>query len=144
LARSKQILLVDDDPNDVELILTALAECALRDQVALAHDGIEALDYLHRRGQFESLPGGNPAVIFLDLKIPKMNGLEVLEHIRNDEDLGLIPVVVISSSDWERDRAESYRLGANAYVVKPVDFTEFVEKIKITGIFWAKINRIPT
>jgi CheY-like chemotaxis protein len=138
-----RILLVEDDPNDVELTMTALEDYHLANEVVVARDGAEALDYLYRRGAFASRPNGNPAVLLLDLKLPKVDGLEVLQRIKGDEKFRLIPVVVLTSSREERDMVASYRLGVNAYVVKPVDFHEFVNAIKELGIFWAIINEPP-
>jgi CheY-like chemotaxis protein len=138
-----RILVVEDDPRDVELTLTALDEYKLANEVVLARDGKEALDYLHCREQFASRPNENPAVILLDLKLPKVTGLEVLQHIRADERLKMIPVVVLTSSHEERDMMASYQLGVNAYVVKPVDFHEFVNAVKELGMFWAVINQPP-
>ena len=138
-----RILLVEDDPNDVELTLTALEEYQLVNEVVVAHDGEEALDYLYRRGGFERRANGNPAVLLLDLKLPKVDGLEVLQQVRADEKLKMIPVVVLTSSHEERDLVASYRLGVNAYVVKPVDFHEFVNAVKDLGGFWALINEPP-
>jgi DNA-binding response OmpR family regulator len=139
----KRILLVEDDPKDVELTMTGLAEYNLANEVVVAHDGEEALDYLHRRGNFASRPNGNPAVMLLDLKLPKVNGFEVLEKVRGDENLKMIPVVVLTSSHEERDLVQSYKLGVNAYVVKPVDFHQFVNAVKELGVFWAVINEPP-
>ena len=138
-----RILLVEDDPNDVELTMTALGDYHLANEVVVARDGAEALDYLYRRGAFASRHNGSPAVLLLDLKLPKVDGLEVLQQIKSDEKLRLIPVVVLTSSREERDMVASYRLGVNAYVVKPVDFHEFVNAIKELGIFWAIINEPP-
>jgi CheY-like chemotaxis protein len=138
-----RILLVEDDPNDVELTMTALEEYHLANEVVVARDGAEALDYLYRRGGFASRQNGSPAVLLLDLKLPKVDGLEVLQQIKRDEKLRLIPVVVLTSSREERDMVASYRLWVNAYVVKPVDFHEFVNAIKELGIFWAIINEPP-
>jgi CheY-like chemotaxis protein len=138
-----RILMVEDDPKDVDLTLTALAEYNLRNEVVVTHDGEEALDYLHCRGSFEGRATGNPAVLLLDLKLPKVDGLEVLQQIKSDESLKLIPVVVLTSSREERDMVASYKLGVNAYVVKPVDFHEFVNAIKELGVFWAIINEPP-
>ena len=138
-----RILIVEDDPNDVELTLTALAEYNLANEVVVTRDGEEALDYLHYRGRFKLRTNGNPAVLLLDLKLPKVDGLEVLQQIKSDEKLRLIPVVVLTSSREERDMVASYRLGVNAYVVKPVDFHEFVNAIKELGVFWAVINEPP-
>jgi CheY-like chemotaxis protein len=138
-----RILMVEDDPKDVELSLTALEEYNLANEVVVAHDGEEALDYLFCRGKFETRSGENPAVLLLDLKLPKVDGLEVLRAIKSDDKLKMIPVVVLTSSHEEKDMVASYRLGVNAYVVKPVDFHEFVNAIKELGIFWAVINEPP-
>jgi CheY-like chemotaxis protein len=138
-----RILLVEDDPKDVELTLTALEEYHLANEVVVTRDGEEALDYLYRRGAFSNRSNDNPAVLLLDLKLPKIDGLEVLQRIKSDERLRLIPVVVLTSSHEEKDMVASYRLGVNAYVVKPVDFHEFVNAIRELGIFWAIINKPP-
>ena len=135
--------MVEDDPNDVELTLTALGEYNLANEVVVARDGEEALDYLFCRGNFSTRTSDNPAVLLLDLKLPKVDGLEVLQQVKSDEKLRMIPVVVLTSSHEERDMVASYRLGVNAYVVKPVDFHEFVNAIKELGIFWAVINEPP-
>jgi DNA-binding response OmpR family regulator len=139
----KRILLVEDDPKDVELTLTGLAEYNLANEVVVARDGEEALDYLFRRGNHETRPNGNPAVMLLDLKLPKVNGFEVLEQVRANEDLKMIPIVVLTSSHEERDLVASYKLGVNAYVVKPVDFHQFVNAVRELGVFWAVINQPP-
>jgi CheY-like chemotaxis protein len=138
-----RILLVEDDPKDVELTLTALEEYKLANEVVVTRDGEEALDYLHRRGNFTTRSTDNPAVLLLDLKLPKVNGLEVLQQIKADAKLKLIPVVVLTSSHEEKDMVTSYKLGVNAYVVKPVDFHEFVNAVKELGIFWALVNEPP-
>jgi CheY-like chemotaxis protein len=138
-----RILMVEDDPKDVELTLTALEEYNLTNEVIVTHDGEEALDYLYHRGRFQERTNGNPAVLLLDLKLPKVDGLEVLQQIKSDEKLRMIPVVVLTSSREERDMVASYKLGVNAYVVKPVDFHEFVNAIKELGVFWAIINEAP-
>jgi CheY-like chemotaxis protein len=138
-----RILLVEDDPKDVELTLTALEEYKLANEVVVARDGEEALDYLYRRGNFTSRSTDNPAVLLLDLKLPKVDGLEVLQQIKADAKLKLIPVVVLTSSHEEKDMVTSYKLGVNAYVVKPVDFHEFVNAVKELGIFWALVNEPP-
>jgi DNA-binding response OmpR family regulator len=138
-----RILLVEDDPRDVELTMTALAEYNLSNEVVVASDGEEALDYLYYRGKFQRRSGENPAVLLLDLKLPKVDGLEVLKTLKSDDTLKMIPVVVLTSSREEKDMVASYRLGVNAYVVKPVDFHEFVNAIKELGIFWAIINEPP-
>ncbi len=139
----KRILLAEDSVKDVELTLTALEEKHLANKVDVVRDGEEALDYLYRRGPFQNRPGGNPAVVLLDIKMPKVNGLEVLRQIKSDERLKTIPVVVLTSSREEQDMVESYRLGGNAYVVKPVDFSQFVNAVKEVGAFWAVINEPP-
>jgi CheY-like chemotaxis protein len=134
---------VEDDPKDVELTLTALEEYNLANEVVVTRDGEEALDYLYCRGNFERRTSDNPAVLLLDLKLPKVDGLEVLQQIKSDEKLRMIPVVVLTSSREEKDMVASYKLGVNAYVVKPVDFHEFVNAIKELGVFWAVINEPP-
>src|SRR6266581_3198115 len=138
-----RILLVEDDPKDVELTLTALDEYNLANEVVVARDGQEALDYLYYRGNFMRRAGDNPAVLLLDLKLPRIDGLEVLQRIKSDEKLKMIPVVVLTSSHEEKDMVRSYSLGVNAYVVKPVDFHEFVNAVKELGVFWAVINEPP-
>lgn len=139
----KRILLVEDDPRDVELTLEALSENNLGNAVDVVGDGEKALDYLYHRGGFAGRMGDNPAVILLDLKLPKVDGREVLRVIKADEAMRTVPVVVLTSSREERDLAETYKLGANAYVVKPVDFHEFVDAVRNLGLFWAVINEPP-
>ena len=139
----RRILMVEDDARDVELSLTALEQYNLANEVIVVGDGEEALDYLYQRGKFMARPNGNPAVLLLDLKLPKVDGLEVLQQIKTDDRLKMIPVVVLTSSREERDMVASYRLGVNAYVVKPVDFHEFVNAVKELGVFWALINEAP-
>jgi len=138
-----RILLVEDDPKDVELTLTALDDYKLANEVVVARDGEEALDYLYCRGKFQTRSSDNPAVLLLDLKLPKVDGLEVLQQIKSDEKLKMIPVVVLTYSHEEKDMVTSYKLGVNAYVVKPVDFHEFVNAVKELGVFWAVINEPP-
>jgi CheY-like chemotaxis protein len=138
-----RILMVEDDPKDVELSLTALEEYNLANEVVVTRDGKEALDYLYCREDFNTRSNDNPAVILLDLKLPKIDGLEVLQQIKSDERLKMIPVVVLTSSHEEKDMMRSYTLGVNAYVVKPVDFHEFVNAIKELGVFWAIVNEPP-
>ena len=138
-----RILMVEDDPRDVELSLTALADYNLANEVVVTRDGAEALDYLYSRGNFATRSSDNPAVILLDLKLPKIDGLEVLQQIKSDDKLKMIPVVVLTSSREEKDMVASYKFGVNAYVVKPVDFHEFVNAIKELGAFWAIINEPP-
>jgi CheY-like chemotaxis protein len=139
----KRILLIEDDPRDVELILESLGDYNLANEVVVARDGEEALDFLYYREAFKARPNGNPAVVLLDLKLPKINGMEVLRQIRSDEKLKMIPVVILTSSREEKDWVESYKLGVNAYVVKPVDFQEFVKAVKDVGAFWAVVNEPP-
>ncbi|MBW4496027.1 MAG: response regulator [Oscillatoria princeps RMCB-10] len=138
-----RILLVEDSPYDVELTLVALAESNLANEVVVASDGEEALDYLYRRGMYRLRAFGNPAVVLLDLKMPKVDGLEVLAQIKSDPALKTIPVVMLTSSREEQDLIKSYNLGVNAYVVKPVDFQEFMQALKELGLFWAVINQPP-
>lgn len=139
----KPILLVEDNPNDLELTLIALEKSQLANEVVILRDGAEALEYLERRGPFATRLPGNPAVILLDLKLPKVDGLEVLHHVRNSDQLKSTPVVMLTSSKEEQDLIRSYALGVNAYVVKPVDFQEFVRAISELGIFWALLNEPP-
>jgi CheY-like chemotaxis protein len=138
-----RILMVEDDPNDIELTITALEEYNLANEVVVAQDGEQALDYLYCRGQYKDRSDENPAVMLLDLKLPKVDGLEILQRVKSDEKLKMIPVVVLTSSREEKDLVASYKLGVNAYVVKPVDFHEFVNAIRELGIFWAVINAAP-
>ena len=138
-----RILMVEDDPKDVELSLTALEEYNLANEVVVARDGQQALDYLYCRGEYKMRSNDNPAVMLLDLKLPKVDGLEVLKQIKSDSALKMIPVVVLTSSKEEKDMVASYKLGVNAYVVKPVDFHEFVNAIRELGAFWAVINEPP-
>lgn len=139
----RRILLAEDNPNDVELTLAALEEHNLANEVIVTRDGTEALDYLYRRGEFKMREDCNPTVILLDLKMPKVDGLEVLRQIKSDPLLKAIPVVILTSSREERDVIESYELGVNAYVVKPVEFHEFVDAIKELGLFWGILNITP-
>ena len=139
----KNILLVEDDPRDVELTLAALEEQHLANKVEVVENGAEALDYLYRRGKFEMRAGGDPIVVLLDNKMPKVSGLEVLRAMRAEKRLKTIPVVVLTSSRETPDLVEFYKSGANAYVVKPVDFSEFMEAVKRLGIFWAAVNEPP-
>jgi CheY-like chemotaxis protein len=136
----RSILLAEDNPNDVELTLTALKEAKLANDIVVANDGEQALDYLFRRKQYAGRADGLPAAILLDLKMPKVDGLEVLRQIRADPELRLVPVVILTSSREERDLYQSYDGGANAYVVKPVDFEEFIPAIGKLGVFWALLN----
>jgi CheY-like chemotaxis protein len=139
----RSILLAEDNPHDVELTLAALAEHHLANEVVVTRDGEEALDYLLHRGRFARRADGHPAVVLLDLKMPKVDGLEVLRAIKADAKLRTVPVVMLTSSREESDLVHSYALGVNAYVVKPVDFTAFVEAVKQIGVFWAVHNEPP-
>lgn len=139
----KPILLVEDDPRDLELTLVALERSQLANEVVIVRDGEAALEYLNRAGEYAGRAEGNPAVILLDLKLPKVNGLEVLQAVRTTEQLRSVPVVMLTSSHEESDVLRSYQLGVNAYVVKPVEFKQFVEAIADLGIFWAVLNEPP-
>lgn len=139
----KRILLVEDSPRDTEMALAALEANNLANEIVTLRDGAEALDYLYRRGDFANRPQGEPAVILLDLKMPKVDGIEVLRQIKSDAALKMIPVVVMTSSREEQDLLNSYQLGVNAYVVKPVKFQNFVEAVKQVGAFWAILNEPP-
>jgi|ERR1700722_2514569 len=138
-----RILMVEDDPKDVELTLTALEEYNLANEVVVVRDGAQALDYLYCRGEYKTRSTDNPSVMLLDLKLPKVDGLEVLKQVKSEEKLRFIPVVVLTSSKEEKDMVASYKLGVNAYVVKPVDFHDFVNAIRELGVFWAVINQPP-
>jgi len=139
----KSILLAEDNAKDAELILDALADHNLANRVVLAKDGVEALEYLRCEGHFASREPGNPAVVVLDIKMPRLDGIEVLRAIRSDPALKLIPVVMLTSSREEQDLIRSYQLGSNAYVVKPVQFPDFVMAVKQLGVFWAMLNELP-
>ena len=139
----RTILLADDSEQDVELVLAALKRNNFANPVVVARDGVEVLDYFHRRGRFSAEPPGLPLVLFLDLKMPRKDGLEVLGELKADAKFKSVPIVMLTSSREETDLVKSYQLGANAYVVKPVDFQHFVEAIRQTGAFWAAINEPP-
>jgi CheY-like chemotaxis protein len=139
----KRILLVEDNLKDIDLTLAALSEHNLVNEVVVARDGVEALDYLYCRGQFSGREPGLPAVMLLDIKMPRMNGLEVLRIMKSDNVLRLLPVVMLTSSREEPDLVASYALGVNAYVVKPVDFAQFIDAVKQVGAFWAVLNEPP-
>ncbi len=139
----KTILLAEDNPKDVELTLEALTEHGLAGQVVVVNDGVEALEFLRREGKYARRKEGNPVVLLLDIKMPRMDGIETLRMIRGDAALKAMPVVMLTSSREEQDVANTYNLGVNAYVVKPVGFKEFVEALKIIGVFWAVINEPP-
>jgi CheY-like chemotaxis protein len=138
-----RILLAEDDPYDIELTLTALAEHNLANDVVVVRDGEEALDYLYRRGRFASRPPGQPVVVLLDIKMPKVDGIEVIRRMKSDERMRSVPLVVLTSSRESRDLDECYRLGANAFVVKPLHFADFVAAVKQLGAFWALLNEPP-
>jgi len=139
----KRILYAEDDVKDIELTLSALDEYKLANEVVIVNDGEEALEYLYYKGKFADREKGNPAVVFLDIKMPKITGLEVLKQIKSDSNLRLIPTVLLTSSKEEKDYLTGYQLGANAYVVKPVDFGDFINTVKELGLFWAVINEPP-
>jgi CheY-like chemotaxis protein len=139
----KRILLAEDDPNDLELTLRALGMSNLANQIDVVSDGQEALDYLYRQGAYANRGADTPAVILLDIKMPRITGLEVLRRLKADADLRTTPVVILTSSREERDLIESYDLGVNAYVVKPVDFSDFFEAVQQLGLFWALVNQPP-
>lgn len=138
-----RILLVEDSPNDAKLTLEAFAESGLANEVVWVKDGQEALDYLFREGSYASRGDGNPAVVLLDIKLPKVDGLQVLERVKSDPSLRAVPVVMLTSSNQEADLTRSYGLGVNAYVVKPVGFVEFVDALRELGLFWAVVNHPP-
>jgi CheY-like chemotaxis protein len=139
----KPILLAEDDPSDAELTIEALADNKLANRVTLVRDGVEAMEYLRCEGEYRTRKPGNPAVVILDIKMPRMDGIDVLRAIRSDPALKLIPVVMLTSSREEQDLIRSYELGINAYVVKPVKFSEFVESVRHIGLFWAVLNELP-
>jgi CheY-like chemotaxis protein len=139
----KRILLVEDDKRDQELTLLALGKNNLANEVDVVQDGEQALDYLYRRGRYQDRVDEDPAVVLLDLKLPKVDGLEVLRQIKSDDRLKTTPVVMLTSSREERDLVKSYQLGVNAYVVKPVDFQDFVQAVRTLGGFWAVVNQTP-
>lgn len=143
MSEAKRILLVEDSPNDVELTLTALERHNLANEVVVVNDGEEALNYLHRRGRYRLRAPGEPVVVLLDIKLPKVDGLQVLKELRTNASMRAIPVVMLTSSREECDIVESYNLGVNAYVVKPVNFQDFVAAITELGLFWAVINQPP-
>ncbi len=143
IAGIKPIMLAEDNPKDVELTLAALEKHRLANQVVVVRDGEQALDYLFKRGAWAGREGGPPAVMLLDLKMPKVDGLEVLRAVKQDENLRVLPIVVLTSSREECDLVKSYRLGANAYVVKPVQFDAFMAAIDELGSFWAIVNEPP-
>ena len=138
-----RILLEEDNDNDVELTLNALKDANLANRVDVVRDGVEAMDYLLYRGKYESRKRENPIVVMLDIKMPRMDGLQVLKNIKENPELKNIPVVMLTSSSLDKDIIESYSSGVNAYVVKPIDFAEFQTAVNHLGVFWALINKIP-
>ena len=142
-ASLRPILLVEDNPRDLELSLAALARCKLANPVDVARDGAEALDYMNCRGPWAARDSGDPAVVLLDLKLPKVDGLEVLQALKTDAQLRHVPVVMLTSSREERDLVKSYELGVNSFVVKPVDFSAFLQAIQDLGMFWGVLNEAP-
>ena len=143
MADLRPILLIEDSPEDVELTLAALGKCSLANEVVVTRDGADGLDFLYRRGVHADRAVGDPAVVLLDLKLPKLDGLEVLERVKKDSMLRHIPVVMLTSSKEERDLVRSYELGVNAFVVKPVEFKAFFSAIEDLGVFWAVLNEPP-
>ena len=142
--KEKHILLVEDDPDDVKLTMKALEKSRITNKVEVAWDGVEALDYLFGRGKFEGRDLSiMPQLILLDLKMPKLDGIEVLRRMRSDDRTKLLPVVVLTTSTEDRDRIESYKLGANSYIRKPVDFYQFAEAIQQLGLYWLVLNEAP-
>lgn len=139
----KPILLVEDNPDDLELALRALAKTNLANEVITVNDGEQALAYLQREGEYADRPAGSPAVVLLDLKLPKIDGIQVLERIKANPELSSIPVVMLTSSKMENDLARAYKLGVNAYVVKPIHFKDFIEAVRDLGVFWAVLNEPP-
>lgn len=139
----KSILLVEDHPRDLELTLIALKQCNLDEDVAVTRDGVEALDYLFRRNEFAARISGNPSLVILDLKTPRVGGIQVLETIRASEELRSIPVVVLTNSRESSDLEQAYALGVNSYVVKPMKFSKFIAAVSDLGVFWAELNVPP-
>lgn len=139
----KPILLVEDNPKDIELTLAALEKSQLANDIVICRDGAEALDYLYRRGPYAERAVRDPAVVLLDLKLPKVDGLEVLAAVKGDPQMRPVPIVMLTSSREETDLVRSYQLGVNAFVVKPVGFKEFFEAIQDLGVFWAVLNEPP-
>jgi len=139
----RKILLVEDNPNDIELTVEAFSEFNLANHLVILNDRVQAMDYLYYRGEYKNREVEDPAVILLDIKMPRMDGIEVLQEVKNDPHLKIIPVVMLTSSREEPDLKKCYGLGVNAYIVKPVNFKDFFESVKSVGIFWAVLNEIP-
>lgn len=139
----RKILLVEDNPNDIELTIEAISQFKLANRLVILTDGVQAMDYLHYRGEYKNREVEDPAVILLDIKMPRMDGIEVLQEVKNDPQLKVIPVVMLTSSREEPDLKKCYELGVNAYIVKPVNFKDFYESVKTVGVFWALLNEIP-
>jgi CheY-like chemotaxis protein len=140
----RTILLAEDNPKDVELTLELMAENNLANHIFVVRDGVEAIEFLHSEGKYKLRKSGNPALVLLDIKMPHMDGIEVLRHIRNDSALKSIPVVILTSSREEKDLSKTYELGVSAYLLKPLDFEHFVEAVKQIGSFWAVLNELPS
>jgi len=143
IADLRRILIAEDNTNDLELTMAALEENRIVNEIIAVRDGAEVIDYLEGRGRFEGRTGNNPALVLLDLKMPKVDGLEVLRYMKKDPRFRAIPVVMLTSSREEQDLIRSYDLGVNAYVVKPVDFGEFMTAVRTLGGFWAVLNEVP-
>jgi CheY-like chemotaxis protein len=143
MSHLRPILLAEDNPNDVELTLTALHSLNLANEIVVVNDGAQVMDFLRRQGEFSTRPAVPPAVLLLDLKMPRVDGLEALQQIRSDPELRVLPIVILTSSREESDVVKGYSLGANAYVVKPVDFDQFISAVSQLGVFWALINEPP-
>lgn len=139
----KKILLAEDNPKDIELTLEALEESMLANRVVVVRDGVETLEYLRMEGKYANREPGLPSVLLLDIKMPRMDGIEVLREIKSDPKLRLLPVVMLTSSREDKDLLNSYYLGVNAYVVKPVNFSGFIDAIKQLGVFWGLVNELP-
>ena len=143
MSKLRPILLAEDNPNDVELTMTALRNLNLANEIVVVNNGAEVLDFLHRRNAFAQRPDVQPAVVLLDLKMPRVDGLEALRQIRADAATRTLPIVILTSSREESDLVRGYQLGANGYVVKPVDFEQFISAVSQLGVFWALINEPP-
>lgn len=143
MSKLRPILLAEDNPNDVELTLTALHSLNLANEIVVVNDGAQVLDFVYRRNKYATRPDVLPAVLLLDLKMPRVDGLETLRRIREDPAVAMLPIVILTSSREENDLVKGYQLGANAYVVKPVDFDQFIGAVTKLGVFWAIVNEPP-